>query len=71
MNTLKGVVVKITDKKTAVVKVTRMISHPKYKKLMKKNNQFKVQTGKEVKVGETVAIKPCKRVSKEKYFEVV
>ncbi len=71
MNTLKGKIVSVKMQKTVVVEVTRRMPHPKYKKLMKRDVRFKAHTDKELKVGDVVTIKPCKRISKEKYFEVV
>lgn len=71
MNTLTGTVTSIKMAKTVVVKVERKVAHPKYKKLIKKDNKFKAHTDKDLKVGDVVTIKPCKRISKGKYFEVV
>lgn len=71
MNNLKGKVISTKMTKTVVVKVTSTFRHPKYKKLMKRNNSFKAHSEKELKVGDVVTIHPCKRRSKDKYFEVI
>jgi small subunit ribosomal protein S17 len=71
MKTLKGKVISTKMNKSIVVKVSRMIAHPKYKKLMKRDSNFIVHNEKEVNVGDMVSIVPCKRISKNKYFKVV
>jgi small subunit ribosomal protein S17 len=71
MSTFKGKVVSTKMNKSFVVKVSRMISHPKYKKLMKRDSKFIVHSEKDLKLGDLVTIKQCKRISKNKYFETV
>lgn len=71
MNNLKGKVISTKMAGTVVVKVERKMSHPKYKKLIKRDQKFKAHTNKELKIGDVVTIKPCKRKSREKYFEVI
>jgi small subunit ribosomal protein S17 len=70
--TLRGVVVsdKMTD--TAVVAVSRFVKHPKYKKYLKRTKRYKVHNpGNRAKEGETVTIRSCRPLSKEKHFEIV
>lgn len=71
MKIFTGTVTSIKMKKTVVVKVERKVSHPKYKKLIKRDQSFKAHTEKELKVGDKVQIQECKRRSKDKYFEVI
>ena len=71
MKILKGVVISNKMKDTVVVKVERMVSHPKYKKLMKRDSKFKAHTEKALNIGDVVNIAPCKKISKEKYFKVI
>lgn len=71
MKTFTGRVVSTKMLKTIVVEVSRMVKHPKYKKLLQRNTKFKAHSEKEVKVGDTVQIRECKKRSKGKYFEIV
>lgn len=72
METLEGVVVSVKMLKTAVVEVVRRTSHPLYKKLLKRNKKYKVDTsGFEVSVGDWVRISKTRPLSKEKHFRIV
>lgn len=58
--------------KTVVVKVVSVKRHPKYKKIYRVTNKFKVHDEKnEYKVGDRVEIESCRPISKEKKFKVV
>ena len=57
--------------KTAVVAVERFISHPLYKKRIKKVKKFKAHDEIGVSVGEKVKISSVKPISKEKHFKIV
>jgi len=59
-------------KDTVVVRVTRYVKHPKYKKFMKLSKRFKAHNpGNTVKIGEQVTIRSCRPLSKTKSFEVI
>jgi small subunit ribosomal protein S17 len=58
--------------KTIIVNITRMAKHPKYNRIIKRNNKFKVHDEKGVaKVGDTVRIEETRPISKDKRFRLV
>ena len=65
-----GKVVSTRMNKTAVVEVERFISHPLYKKRIKKVKKFKAHDEIGVSVGEKVKISSVKPISKEKHFKI-
>ena len=68
---LTGKVISVKMQNTAVVEVSRRVPHPLYKKLLKRNKHFNVDTaGKEVAVGNEVKIVETKPMSKTKYFAI-
>ncbi|MBI2096446.1 MAG: 30S ribosomal protein S17 [Candidatus Taylorbacteria bacterium] len=69
---LKGVVVGVAMKDTAVVKVERFVKHPKYKKYSLRFKKYKVNDpGNTAAVGDAVLISECRPISKEKRFRLV
>jgi len=69
--TLKGVVVSDKMQKTAVVEVTRLIKHPKYKKYFKSSKRFKAHDEEnKYKEGDKVLIQETRPMSKEKRWIV-
>ncbi len=70
--TLEGTVVKAAMQKTVVVKVTRFVKHPKYKKYQTLTKKYKVhdENG-TAKVGDKVTIVETKPISKDKHFKLV
>jgi len=69
---LKGKIVSDKGDKTVVVLVERYIQHPKYKKYIRKGKKYKAHDEKnEFNTGETVIIKECRPISKEKRFRVL
>lgn len=69
---LKGVVVSDKMDKTVVVSVSSYVKHPKYGKYMKRDKSYKAHDEKnQAKVGETVLIRECRPMSKDKSFEVI
>ena len=66
-----GKVVSTKMNKTAVVAVERFISHPLYKKRIKKVKKFKAHDEIGVSIGEKVQISSVRPISKEKYFKIV
>jgi len=70
--TLRGTVVSDKMKDTVVVVVSRYVKHPKYKKYMTKTKKYKAHNpGNTKKEGDTVVIRSCRPLSKDKSFEVV
>ena len=69
--TLKGVVVSDKMQKTAVVEITRLIKHPKYKKYFKSSKRFKAHDEEnKYKEGDKVLIQETRPMSKEKRWIV-
>jgi small subunit ribosomal protein S17 len=67
-----GIVVSDKMQKTIIVKVTRLTKHPKYGKIIKKSNKFKVHDEKNIaKVGDIVKIRETRPLSKDKRFSLV
>ena len=66
---LHGIVVKSAMKDTATVAVERYEKHPKYQKFVRKTKKFLVHdAGNTAKVGDKVAIREVKPISKRKHF---
>lgn len=69
---LKGVVVSDKMAKTVVVEVKRFVKHPKYGKYYNVSKNYKAHDPeKRFKVGDSVEIKECRPLSKDKNFEVI
>ncbi len=67
-----GTVVSDKMQKTVIVKVLRISKHPKYARIMKSHNKYKVHDEKGVaKLGDTVRIEETKPLSKDKHFRVL
>lgn len=66
-----GKVVKANMQKTAVVSIGRFITHPLYKKRMRRDSKFKVHDEIGVKIGDKVRITTTRPISKEKHFKIV
>jgi small subunit ribosomal protein S17 len=67
-----GVVVSNKMDKTAVVEVTRLISHPIYGKVMKDKCKYVAHDEKNrVKIGDKVQIKESRPISKTKRWRIV
>ncbi len=72
MKTFSGVVISNKMKNTIVVKTTRRIAHPLYKKILKRSSKFKADTGNlKIDVGDVVKVAKVKPISKNKHFRVV
>ena len=57
--------------KTVVVTVSRVTQHPLYGKVIKVNKKYKAHDkDNEAKIGDTVRIRECRPISKEKRFFV-
>jgi small subunit ribosomal protein S17 len=69
--TVVGVVVSDKMKKTITVQESRLVEHPKYKKYVKKYTKYKAHDEKgEAKVGDTVELVECRRLSKTKFYRL-
>ena len=68
---LKGVVVSDKMDKTAVVSVTNIKAHPKYKKRIRITKKYKVHSeGFDLKIGDIVFIEECRPISKDKTWVI-
>lgn len=57
--------------KTVVVEVNTLIMHPKYQKVVKRNNSFKAHDeGNECKIGDKVRIVETRPLSRDKRWRV-
>ncbi len=64
----------VSDKmeKTRVVAVERFLRHPRYQRVVRKTNRFKVHDERNVtRVGDTVLIEETRPLSKEKRWRVI
>ena len=69
---LKGIVVSDKLDKTITVLVSRKVMHPVYKKFINTSKKFAAHDAKnKSKTGDTVNIRECAPISKNKSFEVV
>lgn len=70
--TLEGKIVSLKMQETAVVVVERKTAHPLYRKLLKRSKKYKVGLNNHtVTVGDRVKIGEVRRISKDKYFQIV
>lgn len=68
----KGIVVSDKMKDTIVVKIESYVKHPKYGKFIRSQKKFKAHdAGNTAKIGDTVEIKECRPISKDKSFTLV
>lgn len=68
----QGTVVSDAMQKTIVVRVDRIVVHPKYKKRYRVSKRYKVHDEKNAhKVGDTVQFVACRPLSKEKRWRVL
>lgn len=70
MKIFSGMVISVKNAKTAVVAVTRLVSHPVYKKRVKKTKKFQVHDEVGVSVGQKVEFIACKPFSKTKKWKI-
>jgi len=64
----------LSDKmqKTIIVRTTRLAKHPKYSRIIKRYNKFKVHDEKGLaKIGDTVRIQETRPISKDKRFRLL
>ncbi len=71
MKTFSGKIVRVKHDKTAIVEVTRKISHPLYRKLLTKTKRYQVDTaGFTPKQEDEVTIIETRQIAKNKYFKI-
>lgn len=69
---LQGTVVSDKGEKTIVVNVQRRVMHPLYKKFITRSKRFSAHDPENrFKQGDTVRIRECRPISKNKRFEVL
>lgn len=69
---LTGKIVSAKMNKTVVVEVVRKTAHPLYKKLIKRSNNIKADSGEFVlNIGDKVKIVQTRPISKDKFFKVL
>lgn len=67
-----GTVVSDRMQKTIIVRITHMSKHPKYGRIVKSYNKFKVHDEKNTaKIGDTVRIEETRPLSKDKRFRLI
>jgi small subunit ribosomal protein S17 len=70
--TFNGKIVSLKMNRTAVVEVTRKRPHPLYKKVIKRESNYKADTGDlTLTLGQKVKIAETKPMSKGKFFKIV
>lgn len=69
---LQGVVVSDKTEKTVVVNVERRMTHPLYKKVIRRSKKYAAHDeSNSCKVGDMVRIQECRPISKRKRWEVL
>ena len=69
---LQGVVISDKSDKTITVKVTRRVTHERYKKIVSMSKKYAAHDEKnQFKTGDIVSIVECRPISKNKSWEVV
>ncbi|OGY24183.1 MAG: 30S ribosomal protein S17 [Candidatus Woykebacteria bacterium RBG_13_40_15] len=66
-----GRVTSINMQKTAMVEIERFVTHPLYKKRIRRSSKFKVHDEIGVKPGDKVKIATTRPISKDKHFRIV
>jgi small subunit ribosomal protein S17 len=70
MKTVTGIVVSNKMTKTVVVEVTRLYTHPMYKKTIKRSRKFKAHAEVMPNVGDEVKLVAIRPVSKDTHYKV-
>jgi small subunit ribosomal protein S17 len=69
---LNGIVVSDKAHKTVIVRVERRVMHPVYKKFVRRSKKYAAHDeDNRCKIGDAVAIRECRPISKTKKWEVV
>lgn len=70
--TLEGKIVSLKMGNTVVVEVIRRVTHPLYKKVLKRSKRYKVDAnGITLSLGDSVKIVSTRPISKDKHFKVL
>ena len=68
----EGKIVSLKMQKTAVVEVERTLTHPVYKKVLRRSKKYKADTGDLVlNLGDKVKIIETRPTSKNKFFKIM
>ncbi len=68
----EGIVTSDKMDKTVVVEVQRTITHPLYRKVMRRSNKLKAHDeGNQCRIGDRVLLRECRPLSKDKSWQVV
>lgn len=69
---LTGTVVSDKMNKTVVVRIDRRVMHPLYKKIITRSKKYAAHDETEIAaIGDTVRIRECRPISRNKRFEVI
>ncbi|BBP42718.1 30S ribosomal protein S17 [Thiosulfativibrio zosterae] len=69
---MQGTVVSNSMQSSIVVKIDRFVKHPKYKKFIRKSTKVMAHDAENAcEVGDTVSIKECRPLSKNKTWTLV
>lgn len=69
---LKGIIMSDKMNKTVVVKILRLVKHPKYKKYFKVNKKYKAHDPEnQYHTGDKVLIQETRPISKDKRWKVI
>lgn len=67
-----GTVISDKMQKTVIVRISHLAKHPKYNRIVKRYNKFKVHDEKDIaKLGDLVRIEETRPLSKDKRFRLV
>lgn len=68
----KGIVISDKMQKTIIVRIMHLKKHPKYGRIIRKYNKFKVHDEKNIaKIGDIVRIQETRPLSKDKRFRLI
>tara|TARA_Y100000590_G_scaffold457533_1_gene610361 strand:+ start:298 stop:552 length:255 start_codon:yes stop_codon:yes gene_type:complete len=69
---LKGIVISNKQQKTVVVRVSRQVRHPLYKKIIKRSKKYNAHDeSNKLNIGDFAIIQECKPYSKNKSWVVI
>lgn len=72
MRMFRGVIISHKMRRTATVRVDRLIRHPKYRKYERRSKKFKADTGLgDWRAGDEVVIQETRPLSKEKRWRII
>jgi small subunit ribosomal protein S17 len=72
IRTLSGVIVSNKMDKSVVVLVTRQVTHPLYKKVMRRSTKVMAHDeSNQCNIGDVVTIRECPPISRRKFWDLV